>query len=130
MSSAPVIAIVDDDQAMREALFDLLQEADLAARTFDSAASFLADDAAGDGCDILLTDVRMPGMDGLELQRRLRAMGSSLPVIFVTSSADRQTRMRAMAEGAFAYLTKPVAHDILLEHLHAALARGGRVQRH
>jgi two-component system, LuxR family, response regulator FixJ len=66
----------------------------------------------------------MPGLGGLELQQKLRALGSPLPVIVVTSATDSLSRSRAMEEGAFAYLTKPVSQDDLIHHLTAAL--GGR----
>jgi two-component system response regulator FixJ len=120
LSKTPVIAIVDDDEAVREALFDLLQVEGLAARTFESGAAFLADAAADDfGC--IITDVRMPGMDGLDLQQRLRAGGSSMPMIFLPSSVDETTRERALLEGASAWFTKPVADEALLSALRGAL---------
>lgn len=105
---------------MREALIDLLEVAGLSARSFDGAAAFLAAHATSD-FDLLVSDIRMPGMGGLELQERLRAQGSSIPVIFVTSASDSQTRLRAREGGAFAYLTKPVSDDLLLGRIHAAL---------
>lgn len=125
MSRTPVSAIVDDDEAVREALCDLLQVEGLRARTFASAAAFLADDMAGD-FDCLITDVRMPEIDGLELQERLRATGSSMPVIFVTSSTDEAMRARALLGGAAAWLTKPVADEALLRELRRALERQDR----
>ena len=122
MSNPPqVIAIVDDDAAVREALFDFLQVEGLAARTFDGAAALLADASAEDfGC--VITDVQMPDIDGLRLQQRLRMLPRSIPVIFVTSSRDEALRARALREGAVAWFTKPVADDVLLEALRTALA--------
>lgn len=120
----PVIAIVDDDQAMREALFDLLQVAGFSARAFDSAAAFLSDFARS-SVDLLITDVRMPGIDGLQLQQRLSALAPFLPVIFVTGSSDPDTRGRALAAGAFAYLNKPVGDEALLGALRRALGDSG-----
>ena len=73
--------------------------------------------------DCLITDLRLPGMGGLELQQKLRALGSSLPVIVVTSVIDTLSRSRAMEYGAFSYLTKPVSDDVLIFHLTAALRR-------
>jgi FixJ family two-component response regulator len=121
LSDTPIVAIVDDDQAVRDALFDLLQVEGLPASFFDSADAFLADRLS---CDhrVLVTDVRMPGMDGLELQQTLRAMGSSMPVIFVSSVSDPQIRQRALEQGAFAYLAKP-AGDELLNQIRFALGR-------
>ena len=124
MSKPPVIAIVDDDEAVREALFDLLQVEALTARTFDSAAAFLAAHASV-GFDCLISDVRMPDIDGLELQQRLRARSPSMPVIFITSSTDEATRERALLDGAAAWFTKPVADEALLGALRAALYQGG-----
>lgn len=121
LSKPPVIAIVDDDEAVREALFDLLQVEGLSARIFDSAAAFLADEAVG-GFGCLITDVRMPEIDGVELQQRLRARGSAMPVIFITSSVDEATRVRALAGGAAAWFTKPVADEALLGALWVALS--------
>jgi len=120
VSNPPLIAIVDDDDAVREALFDLLQVEGLAARTFADGAEFLADEAA-DGFDCVITDVRMSEVDGLELQRRLRARGSRVPVIFITSSVEESTRGRAVQEGAAAWFNKPVADAALLGALRAAL---------
>lgn len=124
LSKPPVIAIVDDDEAVREALFDLLQVEGLSAATFASAAHFLADTKVG-GFDCLITDVRMPEIDGIELQRQLRARGSSIPVIFVTSLMDEATRARALRDGAIAWFTKPVADEELLCALRAALTGNG-----
>jgi FixJ family two-component response regulator len=122
LSKSSLIAIVDDDQAMREALFDLLQVEGMTARAFDNAETFLASaETAEFGC--VITDVKMPGIGGLELQRRLRARGSSVPVIFVTSAEDQATRIQAMADGATAYFTKPLANAELVRSLALALER-------
>jgi FixJ family two-component response regulator len=120
VSKSPLIAIIDDDEAVREALFDLLQVERLAARTFENSEAFLADPAA-DGFDCIITDVRMAAIDGLELQRRLRERGSDVPVIFITSSVEDVTRARALAEGAAAWFTKPVADAALLDALQSIL---------
>jgi FixJ family two-component response regulator len=120
----PVIAIVDDDQAVREALFDLLQVEGLAARMFEHGGALLADAHCLEfGC--IITDVRMPEMGGLELQRRLRGSGSAIPMIFITSSVNEGTRERALSDGAVAWFTKPVADAELLFELRAALKRRG-----
>lgn len=119
---SPVIAVVDDDEAMREAISDLLQVLSMSCRTFDRAEAFLAA-YAPNKFDCLITDLHMPGLGGLELLQRLKALGSSIPVVVVTSAGDLLNRSRAMQEGAFAYLTKPAAADVLLRHLLAALER-------
>ena len=75
--------------------------------------------------DCLITDVSMPGHSGLDLLRRLRSIGSSIPVIIVTADANPTTRSRAMKGGAHAYLTKPVSSEALFRHLQSALRREG-----
>src|SRR5215510_8288044 len=122
LSKSPVIAVVEDDAAMREALFELLQVLDLSCRTFDGAEAFLAAYAPG-SFDCLITDIRMPGTTGLELQQKLNSLGSTIPVIVVTSSNDPLTRSRSLKEGAIAYLSKPVNDEVLIRHLKTALGR-------
>lgn len=123
MSTPPLIAIVDDDEAVREALSDLLLVEGFAAETFAGAAAFLARPAP-ERFACLITDVRMPEMDGIELQRRLRQSGSALPVIFITSLIDEMARARAMAGGASGWFTKPFADRALLDALRAVLEDG------
>ncbi|WKA29325.1 response regulator [Bradyrhizobium roseum] len=120
MSKAPIVAIVDDDEAVREALSDLLLVLDLSCRTFDRAEAFMAEYVPG-GFDCLITDVSMPGHSGLDLLHRLRSIGSLIPVIIVTADTKSATRLRAMRGGAQAYLTKPVNSEALLGHLQSAL---------
>ncbi|MHA4837411.1 response regulator transcription factor [Sphingopyxis sp. MSC1_008] len=120
MPKTPLVAVVDDDEAIREALCDLLMVTGLACSTFDSAPAFLSGDAPGH-VDCLITDVRMPGMSGLDLLERMRAGGSDLPVIMLTSVLDPSARARALDLGAQAWLTKPVADDALLDELKAAI---------
>ena len=122
LSKPPLIAIVDDDEDVREALCDLLEAEGFPACTFDSAVAFLTYERC-EGFDCLITDVRMPEIDGLELQQRLRARGSSMPVIFITASTHEATRMRALLDGAVAWFTKPVSDEALLRELQTALAR-------
>jgi two-component system, LuxR family, response regulator FixJ len=87
LSKSPVIAVVDDDAAMREALFELLQVLDLPCRTFDGAEAFLAAYAPG-SFDCLITDIRMPSTTGLELQQKLNSLGSTTPVIVESLKAS------------------------------------------
>jgi two-component system response regulator FixJ len=124
LSKVPMIAIVDDDEAMRDALSELLQVMGFATRSFDGAAAFLADCAPG-RFDCLITDVRMPGIDGIELQRRLRAGGCSIPVLMVTAAPDPAAQRRALDGGASAYLAKPVDDGVLFDHLRVALGQDG-----
>ncbi len=120
MFNPPVIAVVDDEEDIRDALSDLLLVMGYSCQTFDRAEAFLAAHTPN-RFDCLITDIRMPGMSGLELLERLRADGSTLPVIVVTSFDDPLTRTRALASGADAYLTKPVTDDVLLQSLKTAL---------
>lgn len=122
MSSPPVIAVVDDDEAMRDALSELLQVLSMECRTFERAEAFLAT-CSLDSFDCLITDLRMPGMSGMELIRELKVRGSRLPVIVITSSMEVASRSEAIAGGAFAYLTKPVGEELLTRTLNEALAR-------
>jgi two-component system response regulator FixJ len=124
LSKAPIVAIVDDDEAVREALSDLLLVLDLSCRTFDRAEAFMAQYVAG-RFDCLITDVSMPGHSGLELLQRLRSIGSSMPVIIVTADTNPATRSLAMGSGAHAYLTKPVSSEALFRHLQSALRQVG-----
>ena len=120
MFESPVIAVVEDDEAMREALSDLLQVLGLPCRTFDRAEAFLAaHEVSTFGC--LISDVRLPGISGLDLLQRLRDLGSTMPVIITTSYTDPNIRSRALEGGAHAYLTKPLADEVLLRHLNSAL---------
>lgn len=118
----PLIAIVDDDDAVREALADLLEVEGLATQMFDSAVAFLACTLC-ERFDCVISDVRMPEIDGLELLRHLRARGAATPVIFITASTHEETRVRAMRAGAAGWFTKPVAEQALLDELHIALGR-------
>ncbi|CAH1387492.1 response regulator transcription factor [Candidatus Nitrotoga sp. M5] len=131
MSKVPVIAIVDDDEAMREALSNLLQVMGYSTATFENAENFLAENPIN-AFDCLITDVKMPGMGGLELQKILHEMGSSMPVIIITSHTDPTTLQRALEEGAYAYISKPFADEELLQHLRLLLdfepSRDGNVK--
>ena len=120
----PIVAVVDDDEAVREALSDLLLVLGLACRTFDRTETFMAE-YVPDHFDCLITDVSMPGRSGLELQERLRELGSSMPVIVITADTSPATRARALSGGALACLTKPVRDDVLIRHLESALNRAG-----
>lgn len=120
LPKAQSIAIVDDEEAIRDALSDLLLVVDLSCRTFDRAEALLAEYEPGMfGC--IITDLKMPGIGGLELLRRLRGLDASVPVIIITSDTDQMTRSRAFEAGADAYLTKPVVSHVLLGHLGSVL---------
>ena len=120
MVKAPLVAIVDDDDDVREALSDLLAVLGLSCRTFDRAEALLS--AYGPGVfDCIITDVRMPGIGGLDLLRRLRSLDPTVSVIVITSDTTPKTCSQALATGAHACLTKPVEDDVLLDHLRSAL---------
>src|SRR5262245_58465594 len=106
MPSVPLIALVDDDDALRNSLDNLLRSVGFRVQGFASAEAFLqAQHTPETAC--LLLDVRLPGMNGLELQRQLGAAHGSLPIIFVTAYANDAMRAQALAAGAVAVLSKP-----------------------
>jgi FixJ family two-component response regulator len=119
-TSPRLVAIVDDDRSVQSALKDLLESAGLSARSYGSAEEFLGSGGRGEAA-CLVTDVRMPGMSGLELQARLKAEGSRIPIIFITAHADAKTKSRAMAAGAIEFLSKPFDDEVLLDKVRAAL---------
>ena len=117
-----VVHIVDDDAAIRDSLLFLLESAGLEARAYDSAVSFLeALPTLPPGC--ILTDVRMPQINGLEMVRRVKAAGVDLPVIVMTGHADLALAIEAMRAGVIDFLEKPFEDEALLSALHSALGR-------
>ena len=120
MHRAPLIAVVDDDDALRNSLDDLLRSVGFRVQGFASAEAFLqAQPAPETAC--LLLDVRLPGMNGLELQRQLGVLHWRIPIIFVTAYADDDVRAYALAAGAIAVLSKPCRETDLLHAIDAAL---------
>ena len=119
-----LVAIVDDDESVRSGLQDLVESAGLSALSFGSAEQFL-DSEARNKAACLITDIRMPGMSGLELQAKLKAERCRVPVIFITAHGDAEMRTLAMGDGAVEFLTKPFNDAVLLEVVHAALERSG-----
>jgi FixJ family two-component response regulator len=116
-----IVAIVDDDEAVRAATVSLVRSLGHEARGFASAEDFLQ--RHGDeGIDCLVTDVHMPGIDGTMLQRRLIERGRTYPVVFVTGFPDEAVRESVMAAGAFCYLGKPYSGDEFASWLERALA--------
>ena len=118
--SLQLVAIVDDDQSVQSALKDLMESAGLSARCFGSAEEFL-ESGERNQTACLIADIRMPGMSGLELQARLKAEGSRIPIIFITAHADVKTKSRAMTAGAIEFLSKPFDDEALLDKVLAAL---------
>jgi len=121
LASDPVISIVDDDASVREATKALVRSLGYAAATFASGEEFLRSDRV-DETSCLITDLQMPGMTGIELQRRLIADGRHLPIIFVTAFPEAQARTQALAAGAAAFLRKPLGDETLIACLDEALA--------
>ena len=115
-SEATKISVVDDDESMREAIKTLIGSLGIEVEEFSSAEAFLESDS-GRGSDCLILDVRMPGLSGPELQRRLLTEQRSIPIIFVTAYYAEEERAKAMSAGAVAFLTKPFTEDELLNAL-------------
>jgi RNA polymerase sigma factor (sigma-70 family) len=118
------IYIIDDDDAVRDSLALLMESVGLQALTFASAGEFLdAFSTAMTGCVVL--DIRMPGMNGLDLQARLNQLGSMLPIIFITGHGDIPMAVQAMQEGATDFLQKPFRDQDLLDRINQAMTTDG-----
>jgi FixJ family two-component response regulator len=120
-----MISIIDDDTMMRHATGDLLQSFGYEASTFASAEEFLGSDGVN-STSCVITDVRMPGISGVELQRILIARGNRTPIIFMTASAEEGVRRRALEAGAVGYLAKPFDAERLIGYLENALQKSSR----
>jgi FixJ family two-component response regulator len=121
-SKPGIIAIVDDDAPLREALGSVMKAAGFLTNTFASAEEFL-NSPSRQQTKCLILDVRLPGMSGIELQRKLADVNSEFPVIFVTAHGDALLRDLLMRDGAAAFLNKPVRSDALLKEIRAALKK-------
>jgi len=120
MPRVPLISIVDDDDAVRNSLDDLIRSIGFRTQGFASAEAFLCSSQVHD-TSCLILDVRMPGMNGLDLQRQIVAAKWRIPIIFITSHADDDARERALEAGAVAFLYKPFREEELLNAIDAAL---------
>ena len=125
MSEIPLITVVDDDAAIREAVQSLLRSVGLRAEGFASAQDFLQSGRLQDTA-CLIVDVRMPGMSGLELQQQLTTAQCPLPILFITAHGDAATRARALRAGAVGVLDKPFSDEVLLRAVQAALSHLAR----
>ena len=121
MAESPLIAIVDDDESVRDALTSLLHAVGWRAEAFASAETFLQSGHVHTTACLLL-DVRLPGLSGLELQRQLRSSQVRLPLIFLTAHGTEAMRAQTLQAGAMAFFTKPFSDVALLEAIHTALA--------
>lgn len=120
MSSEPTVHVVDDDDAVRDSIAVLLESSGYRVRSFESGDAFLAAEIApGAGC--VLSDIRMPGLDGLQLQAALNARGFRLPVIFITGHGDVPVAVGAMKAGAVDFIEKPFEEAALLRSIERAI---------
>jgi FixJ family two-component response regulator len=118
---AKLVAIVDDDESVRTALQGLMKSVGLPALAFASAEEFLTSGQQRQTV-CLITDIRMPGMSGLDLMTKLNSEHFRIPTIFITAHGDTNMRMQALRAGAVEFLAKPFSDDLLLDHVKAALA--------
>jgi FixJ family two-component response regulator len=120
--AAPIVFIVDDDLSVRRTTERLVRTAGFNVQAFTSAREFL-NNPRPDGPACLILDVRMPGLDGMQLQQELAQSGIRIPIIFITGHGDIPMSVRAMKAGAVEFLTKPFRSRSLLEAIHAAIER-------
>jgi len=123
MSSKPKVYVIDDDAAMRDSLNFLLEAANFDVTLFENAANFLEAFPSLDfGC--VVSDVRMPGIDGIELLKRLKALDSRFPIVIITGHGDVPLAVEAMKLGAVDFLEKPFEDDRLLRMIESAIVQG------
>jgi len=119
-SELAIVHVIDDDEALRDSLAFLLRSADLEVMSHSSAAAFL-DALPLTGLTCIITDVRMPGLTGIDLLRRVKELGIEVPVIVITGHGDVPLAVEAMRFGAVDFLEKPFDDEILLQSVRAAL---------
>lgn len=119
--ASAIVFVVDDDVSVRESLSGLIRSVGLQVRTFTSAQEFLGAREMDGPCCLVL-DIKLPGLNGLELQKRMAEIGLEIPIIFVTGHGDVPTSVRAMKAGAVEFLTKPLKDKDLLEAIQLAIA--------
>lgn len=123
MITRSLVSVVDDDESVRESLPELLRQCGFSAQGFPSAEAFLASEAVAQ-TRCLILDIAMPGMSGPELQRELANRQQTVPIVFITATADRNIREGLLAAGAVECLFKPFSETALLDALNAALRTG------
>ena len=123
LQNAPVISIIDDDESMRCAIKSLVTSLGLDAHTFASAEAFLQSPHL-EHTSCVITDLQMPGLDGVELQKSLLAQGRRIPIIFVTAFPEERLRARAIAAGALGFLGKPFESETLIKLIDKAIETG------
>jgi FixJ family two-component response regulator len=119
-ATVALVGIVDDDESVRNSISSLLRSAGYRTLMFESAEAFLESERIGDA-DGLVLDVKMPGLSGIELQRRLIELKHMVPIVFVTAHADDEIREVALAQGATAFFAKPFNDEALLSALGSAV---------
>lgn len=122
LAFVPTIAVVDDDKWIRDALAELLEVFDFKCEVFEDPEGFLAAHAKG-RFDCLITDLKMNGMNGLQLQQKLMSVDPGLPIIFISAQSTSEERSQALHSGAVAFLNKPIDDDVLYRHINIALNR-------
>ena len=127
-SELPLIAIIDDDDMVRDSICMLVRTLGMRANGYASAREFL-DDPAGHRSDCVVLDVRMPGLSGLELQQRFQGDYQDIPVIFVSGHGDIPMAVQAMRQGALDFLQKPFSEQMLLDRIHAAVEASAKLKR-
>lgn len=128
MDGVPTVFVIDDEEKVRSSLQYLIETAGWPVRIFDSAESFLrAVPHAVPGC--ILLDIRMPGMTGIELQQNLKGAGRRTPIILITAHGDIQTAVRAISDGAFDFIEKPVDGEVLINRVKLALERDAEIRK-
>jgi FixJ family two-component response regulator len=128
--AGPIVYVVEDDGAVREALSSLIRSVGLRVEVFSSAREFLRANRP-DAPACLVLDVRLPGLSGMDLQRELTSADNPIPIIFITGHGDIPMSVRAMKAGAVEFLPKPFRDQDLLDAIHQALARSeAALQRH
>ena len=125
MPAESIVHVVDDDEAVRDSVAFLLRSAQIEVEVYESAVAFLGKAASATGC--VVTDMRMPEMSGIDLVRRLKELGTKLPVIVMTGHGDVQLAVEAMKAGAVDFIEKPFDEATMLTAVRAALARGEAV---
>ena len=127
-AAMPYVAVVDDEETVRKALRRLLRAAGLEAEAYAGGEALLAA-AAARAPDCVVLDLHMPGMNGLQLVRRLQAAHGRVPIVVITAHDEPATREQCLAAGAAAYLRKPLDERLLLNAISAALSLGAHIRR-
>jgi FixJ family two-component response regulator len=129
MHPQAMVYVVDDDLSIREALSSLIRSVGLPVKTYASAIEFLAMPQTPNVVSCLILDIRMPELNGLDLQTKLIELGQNLPIIFITGHGDIPMAVRAMKQGAIEFLPKPFRDEDLLTAIEAALAQARNSQQ-